>query len=83
MKPELADFLTRLAAEPETLAAYTRNPDEAMTDAGLPAEIREALSSGDPLRVHQLVAPDPSPPEGPGQPSEVPDDADTSGAEPF
>jgi hypothetical protein len=56
MESEVLNFLTKLATEPETLGAFLRDPAAAMTAEGLDERAREALISGDPLRVHRSIS---------------------------
>ncbi len=52
MRQNLMSFLSELAVSPEKLARYQENPDEAMKEAGLNADERTALKSGDPAKVY-------------------------------
>ena len=56
METEVLDFLTKVATEPETLSDFLRNPDDVMSKHGLDEKAREALLSGDPLRVHSAIS---------------------------
>jgi hypothetical protein len=53
---EVLDFLAQLAIEPETLAAYLRDPTAVIDKAGLDDKAKAAVSSGDPLRIHRSIS---------------------------
>jgi hypothetical protein len=55
MPQNLMSFLSDLAVSPEKLARYQENPDEAMQEAGLNADERTALKSGDPAKVYASI----------------------------
>lgn len=56
METEVLNFLTKLATEPETLSNFVRDPEEVMSKHGLDENARQALLSGDPLRVHSAIS---------------------------
>jgi hypothetical protein len=52
----LQDFLTDLALDPAKYAAFMRDPDAVMRSAGLAAESRSVLKSGDSAAILRGLA---------------------------
>jgi hypothetical protein len=55
MASEVMKFLTKLATEPETMSACLTDAAAVLEKAGLDEKTREALTSGDPFRVHAAI----------------------------
>jgi hypothetical protein len=53
---KLAEFVLRLASEPQTLAQFKANPDASAQAAGLSTADIAALKSGDAAVIRQSVA---------------------------
>lgn len=73
MSEPLRAFMVRLATDPERLAAFIDDADAAMADAGLSAEERELVRSGDQDRLYEALAdrrgtPRPARPTGAAEP---------------
>jgi hypothetical protein len=52
----LLDFLWRLSDDPDLIGEYTQDPEAVLATAGLSAEGREAIKSGDLGAVRSAVA---------------------------
>jgi hypothetical protein len=55
MQNQLQNFLTDIALDPVKLAAYMRDPQAAMQEAGLGVEAQAALETGDQVAVLQRL----------------------------
>jgi hypothetical protein len=55
MATNLADFLDRLARDPDLLAAFRADKAGTMTEYGVSAEQQEAILSGDPDRIRAAL----------------------------
>ena len=51
----LGDYLVKLGQDREELAKFLKNPERAMSDAGVPSDQRDAIIQGDVAQVQQLV----------------------------
>ena len=56
----LGDYLVKLGRDREELATFLKNPERAMSEAGVPSDQRDAIIQGDVEQVQQLVR-DPTP----------------------
>ncbi len=57
MSQNVKSFLNALATDPGTLRAYADNPDAALEKAGLSADEKAAIKSGDRTEILKLVGP--------------------------
>ena len=55
MSPELKDFLTGIAADPDRMTRYLADPEAEMAAAGLPEADRETLRQTDVAKQGDLV----------------------------
>ncbi len=55
MSPELKDFLTGIATDPDRLTRYTTDPEAEMAAANLPEADREILRKTDPAGLSDLL----------------------------
>jgi hypothetical protein len=51
----LGDYLVKLGRDREELANFLKNPERAMSEAGVPSDQRDAIIQGDVEQVQQLV----------------------------
>jgi hypothetical protein len=55
MAVNLADFLSRLAHEPDLLESYRADKSGTMNEIGVSADHQAALLSGDPRQIHAAL----------------------------
>ena len=51
----LGDYLVKLGRDRDELAKFLKNPERAMSEAGVPSDQRDAIIQGDVAQVQQLV----------------------------
>ena len=61
MSKSAADLIAKLSTDPDFRNRFRSNPDQVMDEAGLSAEDKDALKSGDPDRIRQHLGDDAPP----------------------
>lgn len=61
MSDALKRYMVKLASEPEALADFIKDPEKAAVDAGLSAEDRAVLTSGDQTKIYYALSGQPVP----------------------
>jgi hypothetical protein len=51
----LGDYLVKLGRDHDELVKFLKNPERAMSEAGVPSDQRDAIIQGDVAQVQQLV----------------------------
>ena len=61
MSKASADLIAKLSTDPDYRARFRANPDQVMDEAGLTAEDKAAMKSGDPDKIREHLGDDAPP----------------------